>query len=227
MTDDSKYTVWKTGPLVRVELLSDAVFAIALTLLVLDLKVPEAPSFSELSHGLSEIWPHLAVYCLSFLIIGMQWVDHHTIFSHTDRCNKGIFWINFLFLMCIAFIPFPTALLGRYPTEKVPVLFYSGVIASTSLAKTCLWSYIAFGARLLDTKVPVAAVRRLTILLVSGLGIAIGFACLALFSPRPVLWAWAVFGIVSIAIRTGIRLTSRPVTRPASKEKVLAPAVRS
>ena len=176
MLDDRRCAVWKTGPLVRVELFSDAVFAISITLLIIDIKLPEATSVAKLSDSLRELWPHYIAYFLSFAIVAMQWVDHHDIFAHVERCSKGLFWMNFVFLSCIAFLPFPTAVLGRFPNERASVVFYSAVITFTVLVKICLWT--------------------------GGLCFSTILTMLACFWPVVALSLWAIFGIVSIAVRS-------------------------
>jgi uncharacterized membrane protein len=199
MLDERKCAIWKTGPLVRVELFSDAVFAIAITLLVVDLKVPEATSSAKLPDALRGLWPHFCTYFLTFAIVAMQWVDHHEIFDHVERCSRGLFWMNFLFLSCIAFLPFPTAVLGRFPNEPASAVFYSAVVALTLLAKCCLWTYIARWSHPLKPDLSPKFVRSITVLWVGGLCLAIILFALACFWPRLALSSWTVFGLVSIA----------------------------
>jgi uncharacterized membrane protein len=202
MLDDRRCAVWKTGPLVRVELFSDAVFAISITLLIIDIKLPEATSVAKLSDALRELWPHYIAYFLSFAIVAMQWVDHHDIFAHVERCSKGLFWMNFVFLSCIAFLPFPTAVLGRFPNERASVVFYSAVITFTVLVKICLWKYIAWWGHLMKPDLSPRFVRSITLLWTGGLCFSTILTMLACFWPVVALSLWAIFGIVSIAVRS-------------------------
>ena len=94
----------------RIVNLSDAVFAIAMTLLVLDLRVPDLPEGlvdSELPAALLSLWPKYLGYVLSFVVIGTFWVIHHSIFRSIRRYDRTLLWLNFLFLMFVAFVPFP------------------------------------------------------------------------------------------------------------------------
>ncbi len=104
----------------RVEAFSDGVFAIAITLLVLEIRVP-APDATQ--HGrallaaLRGLWPSYLGYALSFVTIGIMWSNHHSIFHYVRRADRYFVLINVLFLMCISFLPFPTALLAEYLPE--------------------------------------------------------------------------------------------------------------
>jgi uncharacterized membrane protein len=87
----------------RVETFSDGVFAIAITLLILTIAQPT--DYGVLARQLAERWPSLAAYVVSFLVIGIMWLNHHTIFSHLARIDRASFYCNFLLLMTIVFIP--------------------------------------------------------------------------------------------------------------------------
>ena len=92
----------------RVEAFSDGVFAIAITLLVLTIAQPNNNDYGHLARQLDDRWPSLAAYAVSFLIIGIMWVNHHSIFSHFERIDRGVFYLNMLLLMTITFLPYPT-----------------------------------------------------------------------------------------------------------------------
>src|SRR6266487_2888595 len=106
----------------RIEAFSDGVFAVAITLLVLNLQVPQLASANELVPKLSELWPKLLSYALSFVIVGIYWVAHHNTFHYIKQSDRNLLWLNILLLMCIVFLPFPTALLGQYPEQRVSVI---------------------------------------------------------------------------------------------------------
>ena len=97
MRKDQNCKMQENASLVRLEFFSDAVFAISITLLVVDLKPPDGELFAWAD--LQGYWPQISAYFLSFTIVAMQWMDHHTIFHQIHRCNKGIVWLNFLFLL--------------------------------------------------------------------------------------------------------------------------------
>jgi len=96
----------------RLEAFSDGVFAIAATLLVLELRVPEDPT--DLGAALVRLWPAYAAYLVSFLTIGIIWVNHHTLLEHCRRVDRRFLYLNLLLLIAVGIVPFPTALVGRY-----------------------------------------------------------------------------------------------------------------
>lgn len=94
----------------RIEAFSDGVFAVAITLLVLNLQVPQLAASAvsrELVAKLIELWPKLLIYVLSFVIVGIYWVAHHNSFHYIERSDRTLLWLNLLLLLCIVFIPFP------------------------------------------------------------------------------------------------------------------------
>src|SRR5947209_2907092 len=96
----------------RVETLADGVFAIVMTLLILDIRAPDVVRDSaDLQGKLIALLPHIRGYALSFLILGVLWVGHHNQFYYIKRTDRIFLWINIAFLMCVAFIPFSSALL--------------------------------------------------------------------------------------------------------------------
>jgi uncharacterized membrane protein len=98
----------------RTEAFSDAVIAIAITLLVLEIRVPEVGPHESLSHALWDLWPKYATFAVSFLTIGVMWVNHHALFERIGRIDRPLMFINLVLLMAVAFVPFPTAVLGDY-----------------------------------------------------------------------------------------------------------------
>jgi uncharacterized membrane protein len=201
MEDKLKHKFLKSGPLLRVELFSDAVFAIAITLLIVDIKVPDVTSSAQLLNSLSRLWPHFLSYFISFLIIAMQWVDHHEMFEHIEECDRGLLWLNMLFLMCIAFLPFPTALVGSYPNERVAVLIYSVAIVCAILVKTCLWRYVAIWRRLVKPDLTAKQVSSITSMGTARFGVSVVLLIFAYFWPDFALRLWSFFGIVSLFFR--------------------------
>jgi uncharacterized membrane protein len=112
----------------RLEAFSDGVFAVALTLLVLDLHVPNIArhsTFHEYVVAILPLIPNVMAFVLTFTIVAIHWVGHHYLFSHLHKVPVGFVWLNNLFLLLICFMPFPTALLGEHPTDQFPVLLYA------------------------------------------------------------------------------------------------------
>jgi len=135
----------------RTEAFSDGVFAIAATLLVLELKIPHAEA-GELLGALLERWPSYATYAVSFLTIGIIWVNHHAILDRVKRVDRPLLFINLVFLMVVAAIPFPTALLADYlregHDERLAAAIYGGTMWMMGLAICAVWVYVVRGGLL-------------------------------------------------------------------------------
>ncbi|WP_327412840.1 TMEM175 family protein [Streptomyces sp. NBC_01233] len=141
----------------RIEAFSDGVFAIIITILVLELKVPEETG-SEFWHGVREQWPHYAAYVVSFLIIGVMWVNHHTIFSHLKRVDRPLLFLNLLVLMVVSVIPYTTNVLAEHLVEEggsanAAAVLYSAVTVAYALAFLAFWWYVTRVGHLFHEKV--------------------------------------------------------------------------
>ena len=134
----------------RILAFSDGVFAIAITLLVLDLHVPD--NAADLGRALRDAWPHYLSYTLSFVTIGVIWAQHHGLFRLIRRSDHVFLLINVFFLLWLAALPFPTAVLAGYlgkEGERTAMLFYSGMWVVGTVPFNLLWRYAASGDRLL------------------------------------------------------------------------------
>jgi uncharacterized membrane protein len=134
----------RTTELDRIIFFSDGVFAIAITLLVIELHVPSLPSDvsnGELSRHLLDQWPRIGAYALSFAVIALYWMGHHRVFAHIRRFDHRLIVLNLVFLGVIAFLPYPTAVIGRYGGHRPAVVFYAGSLALAGVASTALWLY--------------------------------------------------------------------------------------
>ena len=128
----------------RINDFSDAVFAVAITLLIQTIDVPEvAEQFAdqELPKALADMWPKFFGYALSFVIVGTFWMMHHPLFSRLKRVDKKLMWLNHFFLMFIVFLSFHTEMMGTYEDSKVATAFYAVVMAACSLLTCTLWWY--------------------------------------------------------------------------------------
>jgi uncharacterized membrane protein len=129
----------------RIEAFSDGVFAIIVTLLVLDLKVPalkDPGSVTELARDLVSLLPQFLSWLISFVIVCKFWLNHHHIIGLARHADYGMVWLNSIFLMGQAFIPFPTALLGTYATNPLAVSFFGAIFALNTLLFILLRIYI-------------------------------------------------------------------------------------
>jgi TMEM175 potassium channel family protein len=125
----------------RLEAFSDGVFAVAITLLVLQFAVPDVES-GKLFAKLVSQWPQLVTYVASFLTIGVVWVNHHTIFRNLRAVDRTIQFINLVLLLTVVLVPYPTALLGRYLNSgldgSVAAAFYAVVMTVMAVSFQCL-----------------------------------------------------------------------------------------
>jgi TMEM175 potassium channel family protein len=165
----------------RIEMFSDGVFAIAITLLVLEIRPPE--DTSRLAHELGELWPSYVAYVVSFLLIGLVWANHHTMFEHIERGDRILLFLNVLLLMDVAFLPFPTAVMANAfqdgSGEKVAVVFYGATLVVGGVFFNAVWQYARWEHRLLGTHISsdeARAIGRRFMLgpVLYGIGIALG-----------------------------------------------------
>jgi TMEM175 potassium channel family protein len=167
----------------RVETFSDGVFAIAITLLVLTIAVPAPKDYANLASHLVHRWPSLAAYVVSFLVIGIMWLNHHTIFTHLSHIDRAFFYRNLLLLLTVVFIPYPTAVFGEALSKgqgaNTAAVFYSVSMTVNACAWAALWLYASLDRRLLKPDFPEAQRRVATILFVAGVlayAVSIGLA---------------------------------------------------
>ena len=149
---------------VRLEALSDGVIAVAITLLVLDLAVPHVGEAS-LWQALVTQWPSFAAYVTSFLVIGILWMNHHSLFRQIRYVTRGLMLINLVFLMLVVAIPFATSLAADYlvepgPNAKVAMAIYSALGLAIGVVMVLLWRYVLARPELLEPYVDVDAARR-------------------------------------------------------------------
>ncbi len=129
----------------RIEMLSDGVFAIVITLLVLDIKLPLLPEISNdtvLKNGLIKILPNIIAYILSFCIIGIFWTAHHSIFHFIKAVNKKLLWLNVFYLMVVAFIPFPTSILAEHHDKQTAIILYCFTLGLGGLFHFIVLNYL-------------------------------------------------------------------------------------
>jgi uncharacterized membrane protein len=146
----------------RLVFFSDAVFAIAITLLALEIRLPEDighASNTELLHGLLSIWPKYLGYLISFLSIGNFWIIHHRQYRYIERYDTRLMFINMLILMAVAFIPFPTSVISENGNRTATIL-YALNASVVGLLSALLWVYASYKHRLVAHDMEPAMVRR-------------------------------------------------------------------
>ena len=169
----------------RVVFFSDAVFAIVITLLVLELKVPHVGEHTEpaLRHSLVELLPRVIGFVTSFLIIGLMWIEHHRIFRYIADYDAGLLWRNLLLLLCVSFVPFPTALFSENFWSRTAFILYTASFGGVATAKLLIWRH-AVAKNLLKHDVTPALERRIarrSLAVPLACAIAIGLAFISIF----------------------------------------------
>ena len=165
----------------RLIFFSDAVFAIAATLLALEIRLPvdqEVMDHAQLLTALLSIWHEYLAYLISFLVIGLFWISHHRKFRFIKRYDHGLLVLNLWFLMTIAFIPFPTSVISEYG-DRTGTIFYGLTMMLAGLALTAVWWHAAWHNRLLDPHVDARYRRRQFVglfLTIAVFGLSIGIA---------------------------------------------------
>jgi uncharacterized membrane protein len=147
----------------RVESFSDCVIAFAITLLILDIHLEDVGTKTNsagMIHAIIALAPHFSIYVISFLICTVAWISHHEFMHDLEYVDPGLLWLNSLYLMWIAFLPFPTGLLGNHPDQPVAVAVYGSVCSVTCLSFSAMLWYAAFPGRLMKKAMSDTKVRR-------------------------------------------------------------------
>ena len=187
----------------RLETFSDGVFAIAATLLVLEIGVS---SDDELGHALLHIWPSYLAYITSFVTIGIIWMNHHHTVSLIARTDRTMLFLNNLLLLTIAFLPFPTKLVGDYlrdPGEQAAALAYAGTLVVMAILHQVWWQYARHDRRLIAAETPDSALRAVDRAYLPGVPMYAAVFVVAFFSPLAavvVTFAIAAFYLPSAAL---------------------------
>jgi uncharacterized membrane protein len=189
----------------RIVNFSDGVFAIVITLLVLDIRVPEIPAdlvSQELPSRILDLEPKFLSYVISFLVIAIYWQAHHRVFRPIRSYDSTLLWLNVLFLMAISFLPFPTSLLGEYGEEQLSVVIYAATAALASMLLVSISWYATSEHRLVapdsvdDEAERIQRVQGLAVPVVFLLSIGISF-----FNPRAAMYSWLLLSVTDPIIR--------------------------
>jgi uncharacterized membrane protein len=138
----------------RIEGLSDGIFAIAMTILVLQIQVPDHPGITtsaDLWRAIVKLGPNIAGYVVSFMLLGTLWVGHHSMFHFIRHVDRPFLWLTIVFLMGVAFVPFTTALFAEYHQQPIASAFYGGTILCLLLISRFQWDYATGARRLVET----------------------------------------------------------------------------
>jgi uncharacterized membrane protein len=186
----------------RILAISDGVFAFSLTLLVVELVVPTSSSNSALASKLLAQWPELLSYLISFAVVALTWNTHNETFRYVRHVDGWLIVLNFASLFLVAFLPFPTAVLGRNQNEPVAAVVYAATLTLINLTSAAIWWYATRGRRLVDRDLDRRIVKKRFTRLAIGVAVFLVSIPVALWQPyvAEVMWL-PLFGLV-LFIRT-------------------------
>ncbi len=180
----------------RLETFADGVFAIAATLLIIDVSVT-APG-GQLGHALAHAWPQYAAYAVSFLTIGIIWVNHHTCFAQIDRTDRRFLFINIGFLLCVAFIPFPTRLVAEHIRDdgaRAAAITYGLTLTTTAIFFSLFWFYASVGRRLIAPHADQRVISGISRSYIPGIPTYAAATLIALWSPVAAVTMFAAIAL--------------------------------
>ena len=188
----------------RLEALADGVFAIAATLLILDVSVKSTGP--GLGTALLHAWPEYAAYAVSFLTIGIMWVNHHTCFRQIGTADRTFMFLNLALLMCIAFMPFPTRLVAEHLRDdgaRAAAVLYGVTMTITAISFALMWFYAAAGRRLIARDADQRTVSGLSRSYLPGAPIYAATTLLAFWSPTVAVLLFAAIAL-SFALESSL-----------------------
>ena len=182
----------------RLETFADGVFAIAATLLILNVDAQVEGGERGLAAQLLHIWPSYVAYAVSFLTIGIIWVNHHLVMSQVGRVDRTFLLLNVMFLLVVAFIPFPTRLVAehvRTDGARAAAVAYGVTLTATAVMFSALWFYAAIGRRLIREDADSRTVTGITRSYLPGPWIYLAATLVALANPTASV---VLFGLIAL-----------------------------
>jgi uncharacterized membrane protein len=189
----------------RLVFFSDAVFSIAITLLAIDIRIPNV-EHDRLAAELQRLLPSIGVYTLTFVVVGAYWVAHHRMYRRIVRFDYVLVWLNMLVLLCVAFLPVPNAIFAEYYDSPPVVLFYAASLIATSISSMLLWWYATANRRLITDDVSPKVIRAIFRENVEVITLAVLAMVIGYWSTRAaftLLVAYAGVGLVMSIVATG------------------------
>ena len=184
----------------RIVFFSDAVCAIAITLLALEIRVPDVENVAELGDAILSLTPAIFVFILSFVQVGLFWYAHHRLFRSIKRYDDRLIWLNILFLLLVAFLPVPSATVGRYGAERPAVIFFAACLCLLGFAELLLWRYASKDYRLIDEHLPSYEIRHVYVRIMTVIGIFLLSILIAFVSPQLAMLSWLLILFVQVAL---------------------------
>jgi uncharacterized membrane protein len=201
----------------RVVFLSDGVVAIIITLLVLEIHVPELHNGQSLVGALGSIRPSLVAFLISFIVVAIAWVGHRDLFSVIRRTDRALVWLNFVYLLPLCLVPFGAALIARYPSEAVALRLYGFLLVLIALTRIAIWVYATGNSHLLygppDPQFRKAGV---TVVLAPTAAYVVAIVIASMWPTASLV----IYGVVPLAYFLGVTF-ARSSAPPGSAEKDL------
>jgi uncharacterized membrane protein len=181
----------------RLNAMSDGVFSIVITLMVFSIKIPEVSAVQaaiELPGALQKMVPDFSILLLSFVVLGIYWVGHNNVFLHVLHHDRLMLWMNIFFLLSVALIPFPAALLIRYGDAQISVILYALNLLVGGVLLDLIWAYATYNRHLMCDSVQPKLIRSFHVRILTGpaiYAVAIGVSFFSLLAAK-VLFAIAI-----------------------------------
>lgn len=174
----------------RLIMFTDGIFAIAITLLALEIRIPEVETRAAVGQAILNLLPQIFVFVLSFLQVGIFWLAHHKMFKEIERSDGTFMWLCLIYLMLIAFLPVPSGTLARYGDTFASVVFFAATLILVGLLELAIWQYATHNRRLVkatttDLEIREERWRTLNVILTFGVSILIAF-----ISPLLAMLSW-------------------------------------
>lgn len=177
----------------RLEAFSDGVYAIVITLLILDIRIPEVEP-EALGGMLVKLLPQLFTYILSFFVVGLYWHAHHQVSVQVKQVNSAFIWLNLVWLLFVSVLPFPTSLLGRYPFQSIPLTIYGVNLILVNVTGFLILFYLKRNPDLCVIPISSAALRAQVPIYVIVNGIYAAAIAAAWFFP------WLSYGVYIVVL---------------------------
>jgi uncharacterized membrane protein len=201
---------WPTG---RTEAFSDGVFAIAATLLVLNIQVPTS-DLRHLWHGIGHQWPAYLGYTTSFVTVGAIWLTHHGVLRRLAYVNHTVMRLNLMLLIAVAFLPFPTKLMAaairNTDAERAAVIFYGASLLAASLLLSAMWRAVARRPELHRSDVTNQEIDKLMQGTAPTIGFYVGAGALALVQPQVAVFGYLLTAIIAVLRAPGDEHSTAP-----------------
>ena len=197
----------------RIKFFSDGVFAIAITLLSLNLALPANTTESNLAHQLGTLWPEYGAFAFTFLLIGLRWLTHLIQFRYIRRYDNTLLGLNLTLLLVVAFLPFASRVLASYPDSRAACVLYAGSMAVAGIISTVLWWHANRSGQLAEDPGLDEATRKNLLIRWAVLPVFFGIAIILSFAV-PSLWPARIVALCTPVTQIWLAFRSRRAGHP-------------